>query len=285
MIQVPAPAPKGEVLLKVRFAEVDRSALQQFGVGLIATPASALGTQTAISTQQFPAPRFQSTVSEVSNQGFVFSDLLNIFLFRPDVEIGAIIRNLQVNNLLQILAEPNLLTQTGKEATFLAGGEFPFPVVTGLGNNAVSITFKEFGVRLAFTPTVMDSGRIHLKVAPEVSALDFANALSISGFTVPALSARRVQTEMELGDGQSFAIAGLVDDRLTQTVNKIPGLGDIPLLGQLFRSRSTSRSKAELLVIVTPQIVRPTEAGTAPQGPAFPQEFMPPATVGERTGS
>jgi len=179
---------------------------------------------------------------------------------------------------LQILAEPNLLTQTGKEASFLAGGEFPFPIVQpGQGFTAVTIQFKEFGVRLNFKPTLTEDGRIHLKVRPEVSSLDFANALTIAGFVIPALSTRRVETEMELQDGQSFAIAGLVDDRVAQIASKIPGLGDIPILGHLFRSRSLSKTKNELLVVVTPHVVKPLAKEEVPQGPKFPQPFLPPA--------
>ena len=281
MIDIPAPAPAGEVLLQVRFAEVDRAAAQQFGFNFMSFPGSPLKVLGSTSTQQFGPPRFGGfDTSTGGGAAFTFSDLLNVFVFRPDVELGALIRALQQNNLLQILAEPNLLTQTGKEASFLAGGEFPFPVLQGGGaSNAVTIAFKEFGVRLNFTPTLMDDGRIHLKVRPEVSALDFANALTISGFTVPALSTRRVETEMDLGDGQSFAIAGLVDDRLTNTVSKIPGFGDIPLIGQLFRSHSTSRSKAELLVIVTPRVVRPSPLEPLPQEPQFPKPFLPPAAA------
>ena len=280
MIQIPAAAPAGEVLLKVRFAEVDRSAISQFGFNFMGFPGSPLKILGSTSTQQFTPPRFGGfDTSTGGGSAFTFSDLLNVFIFRPDVELGALIRALEQNNLLQILAEPNLLTQTGKEASFLAGGEFPFPVLQGGASNAITIQFKEFGVRLSFTPTLMDDGRIHLKVTPEVSALDFANSLTISGFTVPALSTRRVQTEMELGDGQSFAIAGLVDDRLTHTVAKIPGLGDIPLIGQLFRSHSTSRSKAELLVIVTPQVVRPSPPAALPPEPQFPRPFLPPAAA------
>ncbi|HXH86958.1 MAG TPA: type II and III secretion system protein family protein, partial [Nitrospira sp.] len=140
-----------------------------------------------------------------------------------------------------------------------------------------TIQFREFGVRLTFLPTMDPDGRIHLKVTPEVSALDFSNALTISGFTIPALSTRRVQTEMDLKDGQSFAIAGLVDDRLTRVASKIPGLGDIPVLGHLFQSYSLNKTKTELLVMVTPRIVKPYEQGQAPAGPQFPEPFMTPA--------
>ena len=154
------------------------------------------------------------------------------------------VKALQQKNLLQILAEPNLIAVNGKEASFLAGGEFPFPIVQpGQGFAAVTISFKEFGVKLKFTPVIMPNGNIHLKVAPEVSTLDFTNALTISGFTVPALSTRRAETEFELQDGQSFVIAGLLDNRVTDLYNKIPGLGDIPILGNFFRSKNPQKNQ------------------------------------------
>ncbi|MGH9789551.1 MAG: type II and III secretion system protein family protein [Candidatus Acidiferrales bacterium] len=279
LIQVPTAPTKGEILLEVRFAEVNRAALDQAGINLFSTGATNTIGQTT--TQQFSPLSLQSLESSsggVTDVTFNFSDLLNIFVFRPDLDLGATIRALKQRNLLQILAEPNLLTQTGKEASFLAGGEFPFPVVQG-GTNFTSVTiqFKEFGVRLTFTPTLTVDDTIHLKVQPEVSALDFANAVSLSGFLVPALSTRRVQTEMELRDGQSFAIAGLVDDRLTETMNKIPVLGDIPILGYLFRSRTLNKSKTELLVLVTPRIVKPAPAQALPREPQFPKPFLPPS--------
>ena len=297
LMEVEAPPTKGEILLEVRFAEVNRAALSQYGVNLFST--GALNTSGSTTTQQFgnfegvdikdrfgvradPFPNIPVPTTGPATETFgierTINDLLNIFIFRPDIHLGAVIRALKQKNLLQILAEPNLLTQTGKEASFLAGGEFPFPVVQGgTSSNAVTIQFKEFGVRLSFTPTLTVDGKIHLKVKPEVSALDFANALTISGFFIPALSTRRVETEMELADGQSFAIAGLVDNRLVETISKIPILGDIPVLGKLFRSRSLNKSKTELLVLVTPRIVKPLLPGEWPAGPQYPKPFLPPA--------
>ncbi|HET9529574.1 MAG TPA: pilus assembly protein N-terminal domain-containing protein, partial [Blastocatellia bacterium] len=231
--------PGGEVLLQVRFAEVDRSAVQEFGVNIFSTGGS--NTPGAISTGQFGPPALSGNVTgripariEGTQTTFNLTDLLNIFIFRPDLNLGVTIRALEQRSMLQILAEPNLLAINGREASFLAGGEFPFPVVQGGTNfTAVTIQFREFGVRLKFTPTIMPDGKIRLKVAPEVSALDFANALTISGFLVPAISTRRAETEIELRDGQSFAIAGLIDNRLTDVANKIPVLGDVPILGKL----------------------------------------------------
>ena len=269
----------GQVLLQVRFAEVDRVAVQQLGINIFST---GLGnTPGAISTGQFAPPSVASVTGTIPGQisgittTFNLGDLLNIFLFRPDLNLAVTIRALQQHNVLQILAEPNLLALNGREASFLAGGEFPFPVVQG-GNasNAVTITFKEFGVRLKFLPTILSDGTIRLRVAPEVSALDFSNGLTVSGFAVPALSTRRAETEIELKDGQSFAIAGLIDNRLTENASRIPGLGDIPIIGKLFRSRAINKTKTELMVMVTPKLVQPLAPGQVPTMPEFKKPFL-----------
>ena len=219
------------------------------------------------------------TISQTVGQGGPFtasnslSNVLNLFLFRPDIHFGAVIEALETKNLLQILSEPNLIAVNGKEASFLAGGQFPFPIVQpGAGFTAVTISFKEFGVKLVFTPVIMPNGNIHLKVAPEVSTLDFTNALTISGFTVPALSTRKAETEFELQDGQSFVIAGLMDNRVTDVYNKIPGLGDIPILGAFFRSKSLQKSNSELMVLCTVHRVSPSTA--PPTLPKDPKPFI-----------
>lgn len=278
LMEVPPP-PRGEILLQVKFAEVDRTALSQLGINIISLPGNKnIGT---ISTQQFSPPTLSSLTSSTSGTSavttnFTLSDLLNIFIFRPDIDLAATIKALQQKNLLEILAEPNLLTASGRDASFLAGGEFPFPVAQGVtgGPQVITIQFREFGVRLNFTPVLREDGMIHLKVRPEVSSLDFANALTLSGFLVPALSTRRVESEMDLRDGQSFAIAGLVDNRVTQQFQKIPGLGDIPLFGKLFQSRSLNKTKNELLVVVTPRIVKPAPEQPLPTGPQFPSSLL-----------
>lgn len=292
LIQTPAVQP-GEILLEVKFAEVDRSYATQFGVNILSLPgAKNIGS---ISTQQFGPPALSgglttggvsSTVTStaasttVTSGGFNLSNLLNIFLFRPDINLAATIQALQTQNILQILAEPNLLTASGKDASFLAGGQFPYPVVQSVGASggapAITIQFKEFGVRLNFTPTIQPDGLIHLKVAPEVSSLDFTNAVTLQGFTIPALSTRRVESEMDLRDGQTFAIAGLIDNQVQQLMDKIPGIGDIPILGRLFQSRSTTKSRNELLVIVTPRVVRPLNPGEVPPGPQIVVPYLPP---------
>jgi pilus assembly protein CpaC len=276
LLDVPS-VPDGEVLLQVKFADVDRSVLSQLGANLISLPgAKNIGT---VSTQQFSPPQIQGETVTSSAGGFTLSDLLNIFIFRPDLNLAATIEALETKNLIEILAEPNVLSETGKEASFLAGGEFPYPVLQpSAGLNAITIQFREFGVRLNFKPEITADGLIHLMVRPEVSSLDYSNALTISGFTVPALDTRRVQSEMILRDGQSFAIAGLVNDQVTETLSRIPGAASLPILGKLFQSKSLEKSKDELLVMVTPHIVRPGAEGPAPRVPAFPQRVLPPAS-------
>src|SRR6266705_2124600 len=273
------PVGAQEILLEVKFAEVDRTAVTQLGINLFApglgnTIAQTQTGQFGTITTTHPAPTIVTTptgTTTTSTPSTVnISDFLNVFVTRTDVNVGAVIKALQQKNLLQILAEPNLIAVNGKEASFLAGGEFPFPVVQpGNGVNAITIQFREFGVRLKFTPVITPSGNIHLKVIPEVSTLDFANGLTISGFNVPALSTRRADTEFELQDGQSFVIAGLMDNRVTNIANKIPGLGDIPILGNFFRSKSTQKSKGELMVLCTARRISPS--AQPPTGPANPQ--------------
>jgi pilus assembly protein CpaC len=268
-----------QVLLEVKFAEVDRTKLQQFGINIFST--GGANTIGSVTTQQFGPPTAGGDLTGkigAGNQGtstsFHFNDLLNIFVFRPDLNLGATLKDLEQKTVLQILAEPNLIAMNGQKASFLAGGEFPFPVVQGGANvGAVTIQFRPFGVRLDFTGYAGKDGIIRLHVAPEVSTLDFANALVISGFTVPAISTRRAETEIELKDGQSFGIAGLLDHRATVQLSKVPGIGDIPVLGQLFRSRSVSRSNTELVVMVTPHIIDPVRGSAAT--PPLPKPVTP----------
>jgi pilus assembly protein CpaC len=281
LIETPAVQP-GEILLEVKFAEVDRSVINQFGVNLLSLPgAKNIGT---VTTQQFSPPTITGTLTPNNSAagGYTLNSLLNIFIWRPDINLAATIQALENQNILQILAEPNLLTASGKDASFLAGGQFPYPVLQSTGGAGgyagITIQFKEYGVRLNFTPTIEPDGLIHLKVAPEVSSLDFTNALIIQGFTIPALSTRRVESEMDLRNGQSFAIAGLIDNQVQTQLEKIPGIGDIPILGRLFQSHSTTKSKDELLVIVTPRIVQPLSPSQLPPGPAFSIPFLPPTT-------
>jgi pilus assembly protein CpaC len=232
-----------QVMLQVRFAEVSRSVLNQFS-SKIATlnPHELNSNGDWVGTS--------STDAGVANLGLA---LLNV-----GDSLSLILRALQTKGELKTLAEPTLITLPGKEASFLAGGEFPYPTVQGgaSGTNAVTIVFKEFGVKLRFTPTLTRNGYIRLRLAPEVSSLDFANALLINGFTVPSLLTRRAETEVEMREGQHLSIAGLLDNSTLQSVAKIPLLGDIPILGQLFRSKDARQRRTELLVIVTPTLVQ-----------------------------
>ena len=257
-----------QVMLKVRFAEVSRSALQELGASFVANGFKNdwFGRTT---TGQFPAP-------EWDEEGrLVFSDFLNLFVLNTKEGLGGVVRALQNKGLFQSLAEPNLISTNGKEASFLAGGEFPYPVVqSGAGNNAVTIMFKEFGIRLNFTPTVLGGDLINLKVRPEVSALDFANAVTVDGFRIPALSTRRTETEVELRDGQTFAIAGLMNNTLTNSMSKIPGIGDIPILGLLFRSKAHQKNQTELVVMITPQIIRRGHTGVSEGLPSLVEPYM-----------
>jgi pilus assembly protein CpaC len=282
MMEVPPPL-TGEILLQVRFAEVDRSALTQFGINIFSTGAgNTLGSTTIGQFSPIQTWQLQDTFPTAGvpaiNKVSQTTNALNLFLFNPQIHLGVAIQALQSQNLLQILAEPNLMTESGKEASFLAGGEFPYPSIQSIGGGtttpAITIQFKEFGIRLSFTPILAADGTIHLKVKPEVSTLDFANGVTIGGFNLPALSTRRVESEMSLADGQTFAIAGLVDNRVTELMSKVPGLGDIPVLGKLFQSKNFSKSKTELLVIVTPHVVRPLTPDQVPHGPNFPQPFL-----------
>lgn len=266
-------------MLKVRFAEADRQKMSQFGINILSTgAANTIGT---ISTQQFSPFSLNNLQSGggSSSETFSFSSLLNIFLFRPDLNLGATITALQQRNVLQILAEPDLMAVNGQPAHFLAGGEFPYPVVQSVSAGtapAITIQFKPYGVKLEFTAFIGDNGTVRLKVAPEVSALDYSNAVTISGFILPAISTRRAETEIELKDGQSFGIAGLLDQRTTVQLSKIPGIGDIPIIGELFKSRSANFTNTELIVLVTPNIVDPTQdqMGPPPVQVSYPMQKL-----------
>jgi pilus assembly protein CpaC len=285
LMQIP-PTPVAEISLQVRFAEVNRQAVQQLGINILRNFGSNMPM--SIGTGQFAPVQLGKTQSVTTNgntsttntsgNDFLISDLLNVAVFRPDINLAVFIKALQENNVLQILAEPNLLTESGKQASFLAGGQFPYPVVQGSGGssgfNSVTIQFKEYGIRLSFTPTLMPGGLIHLKVEPEVSSLDYTNAVTLQGFVLPGVATNRVDSEMNLKDGQSFVIAGLLDNRVTKQFQKIPGIGDIPILGKLFQSQVLNKSDNELLVLVTPHIVQPLAPNDVPTAPVFPLPFM-----------
>jgi pilus assembly protein CpaC len=276
LLYVEVPPHEAQILLKVRFLSIDRTLSTQLGMNIFSTgTGNTVGSTT---TNQFPAPTLPTgTTATTPGAPFTFSNLLNIFLYRKDLNLGATIQALEQKGVAQVLAEPNVLTEDGRQGSFLAGGEFPVPVVQGGSGGvgaSITIQYREFGVRLNFIPTITPSGSIRLQVAPEVSALDFTNAITISGFSIPALTTRKVRTDVELDEGQSFAIGGLLDKTVTDTFSKVPFIGDIPILGTFFKSKSTSRTNTELVVIVTPEIVRPIPAGTPPMTLPFPRPFL-----------
>jgi pilus assembly protein CpaC len=270
LLYVDVPPSPAQVLLKVRFCSVDRSLEKQLGINIFSTGAgNTIGT---VNTGQY-SPTTVSTggAPDVSNE-------LNLFLWRPDINLGATLQDLETKGLVESLAEPNIIAEDGKQASFLAGGEYPYPMVqgvTGGGAGAVTIEFKEYGIRLNFIPTIMPGGAIRLQLAPEVSSLDFSNAIEVSGFNVPAIDIRRVKTEVELKDGQSFVIGGLLDNTESETFEKIPFLGDIPILGKLFQSIQRTKNNTELIVIVTPVIVPPIPVGQPLPELHYPVKFLP----------
>jgi pilus assembly protein CpaC len=265
MLQLPGGAESQQVMLQVRFAEVNRRALQEAGISFFTTLTGFKDTLARSTTQQFAAPDFE-------DDKLVFSDFLNLFFLNTKYDIGAVVKALKSTGHFQSLAEPNLIAYNGQEASFLAGGEFPVPVVQG-ATGTVTIQFKEFGVRLTFTPTIAGDV-IRLKVRPEVSSLDFANGLTLSGFRIPSLITRRAQTDVELRDGQSFAIAGLLDNMSQDDGAAVPILSQIPIIGKLFKSKSERAERTELMVLITPRLVRPLDPDEVPALPTTPSKFL-----------
>jgi pilus assembly protein CpaC len=259
LLQLPGGGGSQQVMLQVRVAEVNRNAIQELGLSLFSTRSGFTARST---TQQFPAPNFED---EGGINGLVFSDFLNLFFFQRNEGIGGVLKALEQKGNLQSLAEPNLIAYNGKEASVLVGGEIPVPVVSGASGN-VSVMWKEFGVRMRFTPTIAGDV-IRLQVRPEVSALDFANGITLSGFRIPALTTRYAQTEVELRDGQSFAVAGLLNTMGQEDKAAIPILSQIPLIGHIFKSRAQRTEQTELMVIVTPRLVRPLNPDEVPPLP------------------
>lgn len=283
-LEVAAPQVQKQVMLKVKFAELDRSLATQYGVNFVSTGAG--NTPGRITTGQFMAP----TPTELSGslpgkiQGtqssFSITDALNIFAFLPGQNLAAFVKDLQQKGVVQILAEPNLVTSNGQEANYLVGGEFPIPILQGGANaGAVTIQFKEFGNRLRFLPVITDNKTIKLYVKSEVSTIDIGNGVSFSGFTVPALATRRAETNVELAAGQSCVIAGLLDEREQDIISRLPGLANIPVLGALFRSKDSQRKANELVVMVTPEIVNPLNPADPKPEPNWPRPFLRPAVT------
>jgi len=280
LLQLPGGNGSQQVMLQVRIAEVNRTALSDLGTSLFTGGVGYKDVIARGTTQQFAAPGFDELSTTyvdgklVSSSGQnTFSDFLNLFLFSNKYDVGVLVKALQTSGNLQSLAEPNLVAYNGQEATFLAGGELPVPLVQGT-TGQVTIQYKEFGVRLTFKPTIAGDV-IRLKVRPEVSSLDFANGVTLSGFRVPAISTRRAETDVELRDGQSFAIAGLLNNVAQESRQSIPLLSKLPIIGHLFRSKSNLQDRTELMVLVTPHLVRPLNPDEVPPLPTMQDRFLP----------
>jgi pilus assembly protein CpaC len=276
-LQVAGPPVEKQIVLHVKFAELDRTAASQFAVNIVSTGATnTIGSVTTGQTAS-PTPTTIGGGAGAANSTFSITSALNIFAFRPDLNLGALLQALQTQSLVQILAEPSLVTTNGKEASFLEGGEFPIPVLQGGANSgAITIQFREFGVRLSFTPFLTEHNTIRMAVKPEVSDLDFSHAVSFNGFTIPALATRKMDTTIELGENQSFVIAGLIDNRVTDSMAKIPGLANLPILGALFKSKNLNKSNTELIVTVTPEITMPLQPGDVKPNISMPAPFLTP---------
>jgi pilus assembly protein CpaC len=252
-------------MLEVRVAEMQRSLARRMGVNFnYLTESGKFGISQLGNLTTLVSPDDGNIGLEGAPFGTFVSPTVNaIFRFsRNGTTWTGFVDALKSDGLVKVLAEPTLIALSGESANFLAGGEFPVPVPQGLGS--VAIEYKAFGVGLTFTPTVLDDNKINIKVAPEVSELDFSNAVQLEGFIVPGLNTRKAETVIELADGQSFAIAGLLRDTARDAMNKYPLLGDIPILGNLFRSRSFQKNETELIIIATPHLVKPIDGGQQP---------------------
>jgi pilus assembly protein CpaC len=290
-LQVAGPPVEKQILLRVRFAELDRQKEQQYGVNWLAAPG---GNLIGAGTGQFGNPTFSGNVilpsnanssvgtsSSVSNTSgsttaaMTISQALNIFAFDPALNIGAFIKALQSNSILQILAEPNLVTTNGKEAYFLVGGEFPVPILQGGANSgAVTVQFREFGIRLRFTPVLTEHNTVKMHLAQEVSTLDPSHGVTLNGFSIPALSTRRAETDVELGEGQSFVVAGLLNQQETESFSKLPILSSIPILGNLFKTRDENKQRTDLVLLVTPEVTQPLGPNDPKPQIYFPNDFL-----------
>jgi len=302
-LQIETSPVEKQILLRVKFAELDRQKEVQFGVNLLAAPGNnALGA----STGQFAAPSFtgtaivpqgassnvstgtsstaassataasSSTITQgVSNAAYTISQALTLFAFDPKLNLGAFIKALQTESILQILAEPNLVTTNGKEATFFVGGTYPVPILQGGANaGAVTVQFKEFGIKLRFTPQVTANKTIKLSLHQEVSTLDTSVSVTLNGFNIPGTSTRQTDTDVELGEGQSFVVSGLLNQQETNAISKVPFLSSIPILGQLFKSKDDNKQRTELVLIVTPEITEPLGPNDPKPSLYFPKDFL-----------
>jgi pilus assembly protein CpaC len=251
---------KAQVQLQVRVAEVSRSRMRELGASFAYQSSPGVGGVIGSGG----GPWTMGKVDGGSIFGSTVGSALNLFVMGGNT--FNFLKALQTQGALRSLAEPNLIAMDGQQASFLAGGEYPVPVVQNSGDRAmVTIMFKEYGIRLNFKPTIIDEDHIRLELEPEVSTIDFANGVKFDGFIVPAFKTRRAKTGVELRDGQSFALAGLLDNSEQRSISKIPVLGDIPILGTLFNSKSFQKSETELMFIVTAQLVKPVNRDELPE--------------------
>lgn len=277
-----APAHAQQVRLQVRFVEIDRNKMNQFGFNFL-----SLGKNIGMSgTGQFSSfgpsgLQASSNGGATSSAASAITNPLNLLIFNQGLNIGAALEDMEAHNVMQILAEPTISALSGHKATFLTGGQFPFPMVQGGGVGgaaAVTVQFMPYGVSLTFIPVVIEDGTIRLHVAPEVSALDYTNEVQIDGYTIPAISTRKAETDVELHDGQTFALTGLLDKRVTDQLQRMPGISSIPILGAFLKSRNTQKSDTELLVIITPHLDNQlTAPGTQPADPVTSRPYLDPS--------
>jgi pilus assembly protein CpaC len=247
-----------QIMLHVRFLEVNKTVLKELG-------SDFLVKQVRLGNERLNWGSYGGGVTTPSDP-LALSNTVDFFLSLPTQNVTAMFKALQENNLVSILAAPNLTAVNGEEANFLAGGEFPIPIVSGsMGSQTLTIQFKEFGIKLRFTPTVLDTGRVRVKVAAEVSSLDFDNGILLSGFRIPALITRKAETTAELETGQFLVLGGLLSNDRSQVLSKIPLLGSVPVLGKLFSSRRYQNKESELLVTLSPEVVKAASADAIPQ--------------------
>jgi len=252
-LQIPGPGIDDQIQLRVRFAELDRQKILEQGINFFSNGAA-------------------NTIGQSLTGQFINGFQITSIFTKLDFEVQ--LKDLESKNVLQILAEPNLVTSSGKEANFLVGGEFPIPILQSTTSNSVTIQFKEFGIRLRFTPIITGNGTIKMDLHQEVSTIDSTNSITLGGFFIPALSTRRAETNIELKPGQTFLVAGLLDNRETKQLQKMPIIGDIPILGTLFKSRKENKSNTELVMFVTPEIAVAQPAGTPAPEFKYPDPFL-----------
>jgi pilus assembly protein CpaC len=271
-LAIPSDPVQKQVLLRVKFAQLDRVASQQYGINFYSTGAgNTIGSVNTGTADATVIPTAGGTAPPTLS----ITNALNIFAFRPDLNLATFIQMLQGNNILQILAEPNLVTANGKDASFLVGGEFPVPTLQGGANSgAVTVQFREFGIRLNFKPEITTNNTIKMYIKQEVSTIDTANGVVINGFTIPALATRRAETNVELAQGQSFIVAGLVDNREQDSFARIPVLSSIPIFGPLFKTKNELKNRSELVMMVTPELTEPLNATDPKPLPTFPRDFL-----------